>query len=259
MSLLPGCISFRWINQRKYPSRYFLHDGVGNGSKACGASGPPVQALQLIAQDRAFRLEALREFNFERIAFYARGNGAHECEPHLSVVRLGGDHQRGTLASLLASGLGIELEPHDIAPLGNVRPAHYQTSLPTGPLVSTSPWRFLAVIFRTSSFNWYVLRLTGFTTRSPSWIDRSTSDPAPTPVSSANTHRSRAGRRACVQRPVSVTLEIACVALRGDGWWPPCAETKPFFGLRYGFFGGTWRCCLACRFGRVVTLDNRRF
>ena len=54
--------------------------------------------------DGAGRIQAPRQFNFERIALHARGDRAHEREPHLPIVRPGRDHQRRTLPS---SGRGL--------------------------------------------------------------------------------------------------------------------------------------------------------
>jgi hypothetical protein len=42
------------------------------------------------------------------------------------------------MAGLFAAGMGTEFEPDDIAALGNGCSAHYHTSRPTGPPVSTS-------------------------------------------------------------------------------------------------------------------------
>jgi hypothetical protein len=49
------------------------------------------------------------------------------------------------MAGLLMSRLGVELQPDNVAPVGNIPARHYQLSRPWDAPTSISSWRFSSV------------------------------------------------------------------------------------------------------------------
>ena len=147
--------------------------------------GKPIQTLQLFGKNRFVGSPVRRQQNLERIALDLRGDWADQGEANLLVVSAWRDNECRTAAGLLVPGLPIELEPHDIAAIRNVRLV--TTRLPDRQVARSQSlsWMFLAVTPRSRSFNPYLGVRLGRTMSSPSSTDRSTSDPASTPTCSA--------------------------------------------------------------------------
>lgn len=140
-------------NSPKQGGCNFLHDRRRNGSNAFCTPDSPIEAFNLIAEDRTLRFHPPRKLHFKGVALNPRRNRTYQRKPDSLVVGLGRNHQSRAMACLFTPGLGIKLEPHDIAPLRSPCRCHYQTSRPIGSPVSTSPCRFLAVTFSSNSLS----------------------------------------------------------------------------------------------------------
>ena len=111
--------------------------GISLGVKSDVARGP-VQTLEMVHEHRTFDLiDDCREC--ERVRFSLAGEGTDNDKSAGSVVALIGNHKGGAAFSLLASSLGIEVEPNDVSRSRNIRVHHSTFSLPrSGPVCISS-------------------------------------------------------------------------------------------------------------------------
>jgi hypothetical protein len=104
-----------------------------------GASGPPVETLDLIGQNHARDSETFRDGNLKWIALHQARDRAHDRDPDLAVVRDGREHDRRAPSALLVAGPGVEIDPYDVTAVWDARPCRHQTSRPTASPDETSP------------------------------------------------------------------------------------------------------------------------
>src|SRR5437879_3936723 len=90
----------------------------GYGALADGSPGAPVQALELVGENDAWR--GLGDHDFEDVAF---DPGRHRTADHHAangVVPRRGENERRPMSGLFVPCLRVELKPDDIASLRNI-------------------------------------------------------------------------------------------------------------------------------------------
>ena len=112
--------------------------------------GTPVQTPYLVGENDAVHLPGVQH-DFKRIPFGLRGNGTHQREACFLVVAFGRHNHGRPLLCLLVSSLRIEVDPDEIAPVGNVRESSHHTSLPRALPHGMAVWRLSRWIIRTNS------------------------------------------------------------------------------------------------------------
>lgn len=91
----------------------------------------------MVGQDHPRKFEAWRQLHLKRITFDLFGYGAQECQTDFAIIGSGRQDNRRPPASLLMSGLGLEIKPYDISSVRDIRPAH-QISRPCATPVTVS-------------------------------------------------------------------------------------------------------------------------
>src|SRR5437588_4853316 len=124
--------------------------GMGFGVKGSLARRP-VQAFEMVHQHRAFnRVHGNRQSKGIRLPPAGKRTYNHQATG--AIITLIGDDQGRAAFGLFASGLGIEIEPDDVAGTRHVTAYHSTSSRSRVRPVGSSPYRFSSVICATSSF-----------------------------------------------------------------------------------------------------------
>ena len=106
--------------ERHRPVEHVLHETGWQLPLEADAPGPPVKALDLIGEHYPRDDKPSRKRHLERVALDLIGDRTDEGKADLTVVACRGKNDRGTLPGLFMSGLGVEVEPDEITPVGAV-------------------------------------------------------------------------------------------------------------------------------------------
>src|SRR2546428_11819080 len=116
-----------------------------------GVAGSPVQAFELINQDRGVNfVERNRES--ERVRLSPAGEWTNNREATGAVIALVGDDQCWTSLGLLVSRFGVKVDPDEVSVARNVARHHSTLSFPRSAPAGISWSRFSGLICATSSF-----------------------------------------------------------------------------------------------------------
>src|SRR5438552_1767196 len=107
----------------------FLEHVGGQTADTPRLSDAPVEALDLIREDRSLDAHPVWEQHFKGITLHVRGDGAAESQAHTTVVGARRDDHRRAMSRMLM----------DEIPTRRYIGRHYQASRPTALPVETSP------------------------------------------------------------------------------------------------------------------------
>src|SRR5947209_4435678 len=101
----------------------------------------PIHTTNVFRQNHGGRIVGIRIWHFKRVSLRLAGGRADHAESGLPVEPRGAEHQRRPASGLLMSCRGVEAEPDEVAPFGDIACSGHQsiTSRPTSGPQSISP------------------------------------------------------------------------------------------------------------------------
>ena len=104
----------------------------------------------MIGEDDTRRSVGRVEENLEGIALRLPGGRTDHAKIRLAVVGLRAEHEGRPVPGLLPPLPGIQVDPDEVAAIGNISGHQSMTSAPTSGPKSVSPWSFEGVQPRSS-------------------------------------------------------------------------------------------------------------